>query len=79
MRLYGGDGGSAGVVLPDNVLFKAGRAGEAIRERLLKGFNFHTLPCLPTGIWYSPGVEKLEAAPEQLRGVGQEPAASEPE
>jgi type I restriction enzyme M protein len=49
--------GRAGVVLPDNVLFEAGRAGEGIRKRLLEGFNFHTLLRLPTGIWYSPGVK----------------------
>lgn len=49
--------GRAGVVMPDNVLFEAGRAGEGIRERLLKQFNFHTLLRLPTGIWYSPGVK----------------------
>lgn len=50
-------GGRAGVVLPDNVLFEAGRAGEGIRKRLLQQFNFHTLLRLPTGIWYSPGVK----------------------
>ncbi len=49
--------GRAGVVLPDNVLFEAGRAGEGIRKRLLEGFNFHTLLRLPTGIWYSQGVK----------------------
>jgi len=49
--------GRAGVVLPDNVLFEAGRAGEGLRKRLLDGFNFHTLLRLPTGIWYSPGVK----------------------
>ena len=49
--------GRAGVVLPDNVLFEAGRAGEGIRKRLLNGFNFHTLLRLSTGIWYSPGVK----------------------
>ena len=49
--------GRAGVVLPDNVLFEAGRAGEGIRRRLLDQFNFHTLLRLPTGIWYSPGVK----------------------
>ena len=32
----------AGIVLPDNVLFEAGRAGEGIRKRLLEQFNFHT-------------------------------------
>lgn len=49
--------GRAGVVLPDNVLFEANRAGEGIRKRLLEGFNFHTLLRLPTGIWYSAGVK----------------------
>ena len=49
--------GRAGVVMPDNVLFEAGRAGTGIRKRLLEGFNFHTLLRLPTGIWYSPGVK----------------------
>ncbi len=49
--------GRAGVVLPDNVLFEAGRAGEGIRKRLLEQFSFHTLLRLPTGIWYSPGVK----------------------
>jgi len=51
------DYGRAGVVLPDNVLFEAGKAGEGIRKRLLEQFNFHTLLRLPTGIWYSPGVK----------------------
>lgn len=50
-------GGRAAVVMPDNVLFEAGRAGEGIRKRLLENFNFHTLLRLPTGIWYSPGVK----------------------
>ncbi|MFC4352997.1 N-6 DNA methylase [Fodinicurvata halophila] len=49
--------GRAGVVMPDNVLFEAGRAGEGLRRRLLDGFNFHTLLRLPTGIWYSQGVK----------------------
>jgi type I restriction enzyme M protein len=49
--------GRAGVVLPDNVLFEAGKAGEGIRKRLLEQFDFHTLLRLPTGIWYSPGVK----------------------
>jgi type I restriction enzyme M protein len=49
--------GRAGVVLPDNVLFEAGRAGEGIRKRLLEQFKFHTLLRLPTGIWYSAGVK----------------------
>jgi type I restriction enzyme M protein len=49
-------GGTAAVVLPDNVLFETG-AGEAIRKRLLKDFNFHTLLRLPTGIFYKQGVK----------------------
>lgn len=49
-------GGTAAVVLPDNVLFESG-AGEAIRRRRLKDFNFHTLLRLPTGIFYKQGVK----------------------
>lgn len=51
------DSGRAGVVLPDNVLFEAGSAGEGIRRRLLEQFDFHTLLRLPTGIFYKPGVK----------------------
>jgi type I restriction enzyme M protein len=49
--------GRAGVVLPDNVLFEAGSAGEGIRRRLLMQFDFHTLLRLPTGIFYKQGVK----------------------
>jgi type I restriction enzyme M protein len=49
-------GGRAGIVLPDNVLFEAG-AGKNIRRRLLDGFDFHTMLRLPTGIFYSQGVK----------------------
>ncbi|OGH02125.1 MAG: DNA methyltransferase [Candidatus Lambdaproteobacteria bacterium RIFOXYD1_FULL_56_27] len=49
--------GRAGVVLPDNVLFETGQAGEGIRKRLLQQFDFHTLLRLPTGIFYKPGVK----------------------
>ena len=49
--------GRAGVVLPDNVLFEAGSAGEGIRKRLLTQFDFHTLLRLPTGIFYKQGVK----------------------
>jgi type I restriction enzyme M protein len=49
--------GRAGVVLPDNVLFEAGSAGEGIRRRLLTQFDFHTLLRLPTGIFYANGVK----------------------
>ena len=51
------DTGRAGVVLPDNVLFEAGSAGEGIRRRLLEQFDFHTLLRLPTGIFYKQGVK----------------------
>jgi type I restriction enzyme M protein len=49
-------GGSAAVVMPDNVLFEGG-AGEALRRRLLEEFDFHTLLRLPTGVFYSQGVK----------------------
>jgi type I restriction enzyme M protein len=48
--------GEAAVVMPDNVLFEGG-AGETIRKRLLKNFDFHTLLRLPTGIFYKQGVK----------------------
>ena len=48
--------GRAAVVLPDNVLFEGG-AGETLRRRLLRTFDFHTLLRLPTGIFYSQGVK----------------------
>jgi type I restriction enzyme M protein len=62
--------GRAAVVLPDNVLFEAGK-GEVVRKRLLKQFNVHTILRLPTGIFYAQGVkanvvffEKREASEE---------------
>ena len=48
--------GRAAVVLPDNVLFEGG-AGETIRRELLKQADVHTLPRLPTGIFYAQGVK----------------------
>ena len=50
------ENGRAAVVVPDNVLFEAG-AGEKIRRALLSQCNVHTLLRLPTGVWYSPGVQ----------------------
>ena len=64
--------GRAGVVLPDNVLFEAGKAGEGLRKRLLEQFNFHTLIRLPTGIWYSQGVKA------NVLFFDKKPAAKEP-
>ena len=49
-------GGTAAVVVPDNVLFEAG-AGETIRQRLLRDCEVHTLLRLPTGIFYAQGVK----------------------
>jgi type I restriction enzyme M protein len=48
-------GGTAAVVVPDNVLFEGG-AGETVRRRLLREYNVHTLLRLPTGIFYAQGV-----------------------
>ncbi|MEU5461645.1 N-6 DNA methylase [Streptomyces althioticus] len=48
--------GRAAVVLPDNVLFEGG-AGEALRRRLLKSFDLHTILRLPTGVFYAQGVK----------------------
>lgn len=48
--------GTAGVVLPDNVLFEWG-AGEVIRKKLLHNTNLHTIVRLPTGIFYANWVK----------------------
>ena len=56
MMLMLKDGGRAGVVLPDNVLFADG-AGENLRKKLLTEFNLHTILRLPTGIFYANGVK----------------------
>ncbi len=49
-------GGTAAVVVPDNVLFEGG-AGEIVRRKLLQEFDVHTLLRLPTGIFYAQGVK----------------------
>jgi type I restriction enzyme M protein len=49
-------GGTAAVVVPDNVLFEGG-AGETVRRRLLREYEVHTLLRLPTGIFYAQGVK----------------------
>lgn len=51
------DGGRVGVVLPDNVLFDGSNAPCAIREKLLKNFNLHTILRLPEGIFYANGIK----------------------
>lgn len=48
--------GRAAIVAPDNVLFEGG-AGEAIRKRLLRECDVHTLLRLPTGVFYAQGVK----------------------
>jgi type I restriction enzyme M protein len=50
------NGRAAVVVVPDNVLFEGG-AGETIRRKLLHECEVHTLPRLPTGIFYAQGVK----------------------
>ena len=50
------EGGRAAVVLPDNVLFEAGK-GTDIRHDLMNKCNLHTILRLPTGIFYSQGVK----------------------
>ena len=49
-------GGTAAVVVPDNVLFEGG-AGETVRRKLLNQFDVHTMLRLPTGIFYAQGVK----------------------
>ena len=49
-------GGTAAIVVPDNVLFEGG-AGETVRRKLLDEFDVHTLLRLPTGIFYATGVK----------------------
>ena len=44
-------GGSAAVVLPDNVLFEGG-AGETLRRRLLDEFDLHTILRLPNVLFF---------------------------
>jgi len=49
-------GGTAAVVLPDNVLFEGG-SGETIRRKLMQDCNLHTVLRLPTGLFYAQGVK----------------------
>lgn len=49
-------GGTAAVVLPDNVLDSQG-AGETVRRKLLETTALHTILRLPTGIFYAQGVK----------------------
>ena len=49
-------GGTAAIVIPDNVLFEGG-AGETVRKKLLDTTDLHTILRLPTGIFYAQGVK----------------------
>ena len=49
-------GGRVGVVMPDSVLTDAGATAK-VREKLMKGYNLHTILRLPTGIFYAQGVK----------------------
>lgn len=49
-------GGTAAVVVPDNVLFEGGGA-EIVRKKLLDTTDLHTILRLPTGIFYKQGVK----------------------
>lgn len=49
-------GGRVGVVLPDSVLTDGG-ATKKVRDKLMKGYNLHTILRLPTGIFYANGVK----------------------
>ncbi len=49
-------GGRVGVVLPDSVLTDGGST-KKVRDKLMKGYNLHTILRLPTGIFYANGVK----------------------
>lgn len=49
-------GGRVGVVLPDSVLTD-GNATKKVRDKLMKGYDLHTILRLPTGIFYANGVK----------------------
>ncbi|RPF00051.1 type I restriction enzyme M protein [Vibrio crassostreae] len=49
-------GGRAAVIVPDNVLFEAGK-GTEIRRDLMNKCNLHTILRLPKGIFYAQGVQ----------------------
>ena len=49
-------GGRVAVVMPDSVLTDGGATAK-VREKLLKGYNLHTILRLPTGIFYANGVK----------------------
>ncbi|MBN1221461.1 MAG: SAM-dependent DNA methyltransferase [Anaerolineae bacterium] len=70
-----GIGGTAAIVVPDNVLFEGG-AGETVRRRLLHSCDVHTLLRLPTGIFYAQGV-KANVLFFDVRGEAKERATQD--
>jgi type I restriction enzyme M protein len=64
-------GGTAAVVLPDNVLFEGG-AGETVRRELMRSTELHTILRLPTGIFYAQGVKA------NVLFFGNKPASKKP-
>jgi type I restriction enzyme M protein len=67
------DGGTAAVVLPDNVLFEGG-SGERVRRHLVSRCNLHTILRLPSGIFYAQGIKanvlfftKMPASKEEYK------------
>ncbi len=72
-------GGTAAVVVPDNVLFEGSgenSAGAKIRERLLHECDVHTILRLPTGIFYAQGV-KANVIFFRRQGASETPATHE--
>lgn len=49
-------GARAAIVVPDSVLFEAGRASD-LRRHMLDAFDLHTVLRLPGGIFYAAGVK----------------------
>jgi type I restriction enzyme M protein len=44
-------GGTAGVVVPEGVLFQTGKAFAKVKQELLEDFNLHTIISLPAGVF----------------------------
>ena len=66
-------GGTAAVVLPDNVLFEGG-SGERVRRHLVQRCNLHTILRLPSGIFYAQGIKanvlfftKMPASKQEIK------------
>jgi type I restriction enzyme M protein len=44
-------GGTAGIVIPEGVLFQSNNAFTAVKQDLLQNFNLHTILSLPSGVF----------------------------